>query len=725
MAAPAPGWRERRDAPDSKAAYEKRVKRRTIRKLQEAIDENDVSSVKEMLENEFDVDFRYRGQTALQLAVRLGTLDICQLLVARGASVDEADVESNSLLNVACLYGYQDIAKLLIENDANKEKENDEGFTPLHTCAKEGHASIARLLLTAKCNPNIPDRHGKTAVFVAAEEGQANVVEELVLAGADLDWVDQNHCTPLIKAAEAGHVDVVTELLKGGANCNLKDRRGHTALLEAAMRNHFEVVQLLLQYKADPNIPSTKEAVRNNNLKIAQLLLDAGCDINMADRGHQAPIHEAIRQVAQYFDPADSHAATGLVKRLVTAGADLNVPDSQGWRPIYQTAYGANFELSELMLKSGADLEVLTTTKDTVMHGAVYGNNLDIVNMLIKAGASVNGLNRDGQNPLMAGIISRSNIKILSALVEAGADLNQPESSALRTPLHEAIHQHYNLAAKLLIDSGCNLHAQNRERQTPLFLASFKGNEQIVRHLLAALPRPLKFTTLTAIPTHGAAKQGHAHVLQLLAEGGCDINQLNMDGLTPLQVAATEDNFPAARCLLWLGCDIDAHAKVTTLLKCCLLNEDPHPHFALEPLFLAMTHRNIDLMRLFIDCYTHVPLRVVKLLRAILKSSRELTVQFTPDMKRELLVMFDSSIRQPRLLQDLCRRTIRECLGVLPHLKVTTLPIGEKLKEYIVMKDVFEGWEASDRLDEEAKVNPAFSRWRAQAHESEDQGQSE
>ena len=38
------------------------------------------------------------------------------------------------------------------------------------------------------------------------------------------------------------------------------------------------------------------EAVRNNNLEIAQLLLDSGCDINLADRTQQAPIHEAIRQ---------------------------------------------------------------------------------------------------------------------------------------------------------------------------------------------------------------------------------------------------------------------------------------------------------------------------------------------------------------------------------------------------------------------------------------------
>jgi ankyrin repeat protein len=85
--------------------------------------------------------------------------------------------------------------------------------------------------------------------------------------------------------------------------------------------------------------------------------------------------------------------------------------------------------------------------------------------------------------------------------------------------------------------------------------------------------------------------------------------QLNLHGLTPLQVAAAEDNFPAARCLLQLGVDPDAHAKVTTLQKCCLVNEDAHPHFALEPLFHALTHRNMDLMRLLLGCYHATPFR--------------------------------------------------------------------------------------------------------------------
>ena len=186
--------------------------------------------------------------------------------------------------------------------------------------------------------------------------------------------------------------------------------------------------------------------------------------------------------------------------------------------------------------------------------------------------------------------------------------------------------------------------------------------------------------------------------------------QLNIEGLTPLQVATTEDNFPAARRLLQLGCDPDAHAKVTSLQKCCLLNEDPHPHFALEPLFLALTHRNLELVRLLLQCYPTTPCRVIRMLKAILKTSRDLAAHFDVSMKLELVSLFNTS--QPMSLQDVCRQKIRSCLGFPVHVKAMTLPVAEKLKDCIVMKDMFEAWDEDDQLEEELRAKPAAFGWR-------------
>ncbi|XP_076459190.1 uncharacterized protein LOC143292617 [Babylonia areolata] len=721
----APGWKERRDSAEGRAAFEKREKRRTIRRLQEAIDDKDVASVKDILQKdqEFDVDFRYRGQTALQLSVRLGITDICSLLLDRGANVDEADGELNSLLNVACWNGYYTVAKLLVERAANLDFENEAGSTPLHACARKGHVNIVELLVAAKCSLNAVDRLGRTPTMLAAKAGQMQVVAALACAGADINWMDQQHKTPLIVAAESGHLDIVHTLIHAGANVDAQDRTGHTALMMATVKNQVNIVQLLLDNHANPNLSVMKgttpllEAVSHQYMEISQLLLARGCDINRADRLHQAPLHEAIRQVSQYFDPAQSEEAVGLVKRLVRSGANLNLGDSQGWTPLYQSAYGGHLELTKLLVESRADLTVLTSSGESIMHAAVCGNNLDIVRYLIDAGCSVNVASKNGQTPLMVGIISKSDIQILSTVVKAGGDINKAEHSALHTPLHEAIHQHYNQAAILLIDAGCNLRAQNKERQTPLCLACHKGNDRIISNLLAALPRPLVFTTLSAIPAHAAAKEGHAHALQLLAEGGCDINQLNLDGLTPLQVAVTEDNFSTARKLLQLGCDPDAHARVTSLQKCCLTNPDPHPHLSLEPLFLALTHRNLDLLGLLFQCYPSAPFRVTRMLKAILKTSQELTVHFDVALKRKLALLFHAHLGEPRALQDICRRVIRGRLGFPLSAKVSRLPLACRLQDYVIMKEVFEGWDDIDRMHEEASGRQGVFGWRDESEE--------
>lgn len=92
-------------ADNSRAGFEKRQKRRQIRALQEAIDRRDTTAVEKILEDDFDVDFQYRSQTALQLAVREGCYNICKLLIDRKANVNMSDAEQNNLLNLACSRG--------------------------------------------------------------------------------------------------------------------------------------------------------------------------------------------------------------------------------------------------------------------------------------------------------------------------------------------------------------------------------------------------------------------------------------------------------------------------------------------------------------------------------------------------------------------------------------------------------------------------------------------
>jgi len=57
-----------------------------------------------------------------------------------------------SPLTLAACGGHAELANLLIERGANLEEVNDEGYTPLMEAAREGHEEMVALLLA----------HGKT-----------------------------------------------------------------------------------------------------------------------------------------------------------------------------------------------------------------------------------------------------------------------------------------------------------------------------------------------------------------------------------------------------------------------------------------------------------------------------------------------------------------------------------------------------------------------------------
>lgn len=164
---------------------------------------------------------------------------------------------------------------------------------------------------------------------------------------------------------------------------------------------------------------------------------------------------------------------------------------------------------------------------------------------------------------------------------------------------------------------------------------------------------------------------------------------MNDNCLTPIQAAAQENNPLVAKMLLKYGCDLNAHAKIKRLMKCCLLHGDRHPHLDLEPMFQVLTHKNIELMRLFILCYHSIPSGVIKQLANIFQISGELRAHFSLVLKNDISKLLLKTLRFPRLLQESCRAVIRESMGARLQMDIDELPLAKKLKNYVIMQSVF------------------------------------
>lgn len=93
----------------------------------------------------------------------------------------------------------------------------------------------------------------------------------------------------------AADTDVDTTQLK--QLLNSKDSQGNTVLHMAALNNNVKIAELCLDHGADVNTMKSKEttplhiAAAKGNLEMAELLTSRGAGVNIKDGDSKAPLH--------------------------------------------------------------------------------------------------------------------------------------------------------------------------------------------------------------------------------------------------------------------------------------------------------------------------------------------------------------------------------------------------------------------------------------------------
>ncbi len=106
---------------------------------------------------------------------------------------------------------------------------------------------------------------------------------------------------------------------------------------------------------------------------------------------------------ANIFELIENGDDTGL-KKLLTAGADVNAPAADGKyagkTPLHCAIYNKHLEEARLLLQFGAKINAVDAEGGTPLHLAAQMEDVEAIKFLLSKGAAVNALDAQGKTPL-------------------------------------------------------------------------------------------------------------------------------------------------------------------------------------------------------------------------------------------------------------------------------------------------------------------------------------
>jgi uncharacterized protein len=423
----------------------------------------------------------------------------------------------------------------LLDGGADVRAKTSDGTTALHWAAHNGQLDLVKRLLKGGADAGARNEYGSSPMQEAALRGDAEMIAALLKAGADANTVNDDGETVLMTVARTGKVEAAKALIKAGANVNaVESWRGQTALMWAASQRQPEMTKLLLQSGADPNAVS---ALRNwartttaeprpqwrppgawTALQFAAREGCPGCASELAKAGAKLDAASPEGITALLF--AVLNARFDTAKVLIEAGADVNLADKWGRAPLYSaidynttprggrpdrpsTDVTTPLEIAVMLLDRKADIDFalkafppyrllgpdrggdsLLTIGATPLTRAAKACDVPAAKLLLSRGAKVDAVTSQGLTPLL--VVAGSNwaitdtrgrfrnekhcVEMAKMLLDAGANINAVNNNG-QSSLHAAARMDMKDLVRVLGERGANLDIKDRSGSTALDIA--------------------------------------------------------------------------------------------------------------------------------------------------------------------------------------------------------------------------------------------------------------
>ncbi|XP_068673676.1 transient receptor potential cation channel subfamily A member 1-like [Montipora foliosa] len=430
------------------------------------------------------------GQKPLHCAVSRASAELVKTMLTKGkANPNSLDNQNFSPLHLATQRGRLDMIQILLTYGADFRAQNDESETPIHIAAKEGRNEILRHFLQRATMTGTSCKE-----LIHSENHEGNNCFQLAVIGGHVEAAmicseygaefrpEKRKSHPLHVASSLGYSRMVKFLLSHVfMNADEEDSEGMTPILRASLSGNVEIIEHLINKGASISpLPGSVGpsplmcAVKGGQRNAVMYLLQQGAPIDFRDSRQRTCLHVA--------------AHSGIVDTvdiiLENGGMDLmNSVDVDSRTPLHFASSKGNPQIIKRLLFAGADVNLNDEEEKLPLHLAAESGSLECVKLLLEANPeSLHNLEYRLRTPLHYAA-SEGHVEIMKFLLDQGAKINQRDENHL-TPLMIAAHMDRYHALVTLLDYGAKMGALSKNRSTALDVAAYFGNPCIVRVLL-------------------------------------------------------------------------------------------------------------------------------------------------------------------------------------------------------------------------------------------------
>ena len=266
------------------------------------------------------------------------------------------------------------------------------------------------------------------------------------------------------------------------------------------------------------------------NLNAVQRQLDRGVHVDTpTERDKETPLIIAC----------DNAADVKMLRLLIDAGADPNARcETLSYTPLMRAANKGSVENVTCLLNAGANANYISPSGTNAVGMCFHSESpeaLEIIRLLVDAGAGLDHISEYGDSPLRSAA-QRGHSRKAKLLISLGADRSIVDLSDLGNAVLlgelEDVQQE--------IDRGADLDLVDGSGMTPWMMAVASG-DLAKAQLLHKAGSSIEATGIYESPplVLAAKKKASLDMCRWLVSIGCDLNQGNRLGETPLAAAAS------------------------------------------------------------------------------------------------------------------------------------------------------------------------------------------